>query len=179
MQLGVGVDVEADYGPTTGADIEDPADYTPAVHALAFFDDGNPLRYDRHDRPSSRLDLVVNNAFGGTGNLLVRVFDSQGTLVYDFARPGSDDRNPLNDPTDDPGMWNPQVLDPGTVQTLQQFMGIQVWGGETYYIEVTRGGTGRYTVTATVDAVGTDINGDGTVDASDLAAVLNGWGACP
>ena len=164
MQLGVGVDVEADYGPTTEADAEDPADYVPAVHALAFFDDGNPLQYDRHDRPSSRLDLVVNNAFGGTGNLLVRVFDSQGALVYDFARPGSDDRNPFNDPTDDPGMWNPQVLTPGAVQALQQFMGIQVWGGETYYIEVTRGGTGRYTVTATVDSVGTDINGDGNFD---------------
>ncbi|MFZ4572771.1 MAG: hypothetical protein ACOYN0_00145 [Phycisphaerales bacterium] len=167
LQGGVGVDVEADFGPTTGLDVQDPPEFVPSVNALLFFDDGNPLRFDRHDRPSSRLDLVVNNAFGAQPiitNLQVRVYDSQGAIVYDLGRQGAEDRDPLNNPVDDPGMWDPSVLSPGELQRLNQFLGIPVWGGETYYVEIIRQGTGRYTVSATVDANPTDLNGDGVFD---------------
>lgn len=176
---GVDTDVAADFGPTTGDDPTDPPQYTPRVYTVATYDDGNPYQWDRHDRPSSRLAITVSPTADSFANMRVRVFDSNFNVVYDFGRPGSESIAP---PFPDPaGMQDPSVLTPQSAPDGgldPQFNGIQVWGGETYYVEVSdyadvdqpRGGTGRYTLTLTADANPADINGDGVVDAINTTA---------
>lgn len=154
-----------------GVDNADPNAPTPAsVFALSSFDDGNPLEWDRHDRKASRLAITVSPDSGSFANMRVRVFDSNFNIVYGFAKPGSETISPIF--PDPAGMIDPS-LSPGSDSTLD---GIKLWGGETYYVEVSnmngnsdtnatpRGGTGRYTLTVTVDAIPTDLNGDGTLD---------------
>jgi hypothetical protein len=149
-----------------------------AVYALAAFDDGNPLEWDRHDRPATRMAISVSPATGSFANMRVRVFDSDFNIVYGFNRPGSETINP---PFPDPaGMIDPSLAAPGFDT---QLAGITLWAGETYYIEVSslggtddqnpidRGGTGRYTMTVIVDAMPIDLNGDGVLD--DLNASVS------
>ncbi|MDX2130999.1 MAG: hypothetical protein SFY69_02970 [Planctomycetota bacterium] len=142
-----------------------------AVYALSGFDDGNPLDWDRHDRPATRMAISVSPASGSFANMRVRVYDSNFNIVYGFGRPGSETIAP---PFPDPaGMIDPSLAAPG-LDT--QLAGITLWGGETYYIEVSslgggddttttdRGGTGRYTLSVIVDAMPEDLNGDGVRD---------------
>ena len=132
-----------------------------SVFALAVFDDGNPNEWDRHDRRANRMALTVSPTTGSFINALVRVYDSNFALVYDFDRPGSDTISP---PFPDPaGMVDGSVSAPAFNTA---FEGIKLWGGETYYIEVssTPGGTGRYALSLTVDGFAQDRNGDGNRD---------------
>lgn len=168
MARGVDTDTVQDFGPTSGTDPLDPPQFTPRVLALASFDDGDPYTWDRHDRPSTRMNLRVSPTFGSFINAQVRVFDSNFNVVYDFNRPGSNSVTPGQ--PDPAGMNDPSILRPTNAPTGgldPQFDGITLWGGETYYIEVTDltgGGTGRYNVTVTVDGLALDINGDGRPD---------------
>jgi hypothetical protein len=141
------------------------------VFALLSFDDGTSAEWDRHDRRATRLSITLSPTSGGFLNTWVRVYDSNLTLVYDFQRPGSDTISP---PFPDPaGMID---FSRGVSQdfTLE---GIQVWGGETYYIEVSGGpnntGQGRYNITISADALPLDVpiapatEGDGVPDDMD------------
>lgn len=127
------------------------------VFALTGFDDGNPLRWDRHDRAGSRLAITVSPASGSFTNMLVRVFDSNFNVVYTF-----------ND-TIVPNMPDPAgSIDPSLApNTNPPWIGAKLWGGETYYIEVsdaTGNGTGRYNLVVTIDAYAPDLNQDGARD---------------
>lgn len=176
---GIDADVAADFGPTTGDDPTDPPQYTPRVYSVATYDDGNPYQWDRHDRPGSRLSISVSPTADAFINMRVRVFDSNFNVVYDFGRPGSETINP---PFPDPaGMTDPSVLTPQSAPDGgqdPQLNGIQVWGGETYYVEIsdyaaegqTRGGSGRYTVTLVADTNPADFDGDGTIDLINTTA---------
>ncbi len=109
------------------------------VFALVEFDDGDPNQWDRHDRPSTRLSIVVNPE--PFINTFLRVYDSNYNLIYT--------NETIAPPFQDPSGMNDPSLFPGT-----GFIGIPVWGGETYYIEISgSGGTaGRYNFTLTADA---------------------------
>lgn len=137
----------------------DPAAPTPvAVFALSGFDDGNPLEWDRHDRPATRLGISVSGVDGSFINARVRVFDSNFNLLYtnDTIAP------PFPDPA---GMIDPSTAGPPLVD--QALRGIRMWAGETYYIEVAdvnTAGTGRYQMTVTMDGLPIDINNDGVLD---------------
>lgn len=112
------------------------------VHALIDFDDGNPNLWDRHDRPSTRLRVTVSGELGSFINSFINVYDSNFTLIYS--------NNTIAPPFPDPsGMIDPSL----TVAQLGELAGIQVWGGQVYYLEViTIGNTGRYSVSMTADA---------------------------
>lgn len=130
----------------------------PTVFALAAFDDGNPLEWDRHDRPATRVDISVSPADGSFINAFVRVYDSNFNLIYtnDTIAP------PFPDPA---GMIDPSLSPPPIVP--QQIRGIKVWAGETYYLEVTdaaNSSTGRYNLQVRVDAEPLDLNADGVLD---------------
>lgn len=147
-----------------------------SVFALSTFDDGNPREWDRHDRRQTRLAITVSPAAGSFANMRVRVFDSNFNVVYGFAREGSESIAP---PFPDPaGMIDYSLA--GIPLPTQNFEGIKVWAGETYYIEISnyngtsdapdddsitpRGGTGRYTFSVTADGLATDLNSDGLRD---------------
>jgi hypothetical protein len=138
----------------------DPASIPAAtVFAVTGFDDGNPFEWDRHDRPAERLQIVVTPVDGSFLNTRVRVFDSNFNVVYGFDRPGSETIAP---PQLDPsGMLDPNINPPPLNTALA---GIPVWGGQTYYVEISGPGTGRYSFTVTAAAQATDLNGDGTLD---------------
>lgn len=149
----------------------DPDAPAPVVFALAAFDDGNPLDWDRHDRPATRLDITVSPASDSFANMRVRVYDSSMNIVFGFNEDGSETKAP---PFPDPaGMIDPSLAAPPLVPELE---GIKLWGGETYYIEVSalggtdddntfvRGGSGRYTMTVIADAWAPDLNGDDLFD---------------
>lgn len=166
---GLAADFFAFSRMANGVDFADPNATPPAsVFALSTFDDGNPLEWDRHDRPATRVAIVVQPVEGSFLNTRVRVFDSTfrvfatGTptgIVYGFDRPGSETiAPPFPDPS---GMLDPSLTAPGAIGELG---GIPVWGGETYYIEVSGAGTGRYTVSVIVDGLPLDLNGDGVLD---------------
>ncbi|HYE60617.1 MAG TPA: hypothetical protein VD997_01355 [Phycisphaerales bacterium] len=137
----------------------------PTVFALASFDDGNPFEYDRHDRRSTKLQLVLQPEGASFLNTRVRVFDSNFNLVYDFTRPGSETiAPPFPDPS---GMINGALQAPPDAPGggfNVQLEGIEVWAGETYYIEVSGTGTGRYSFSVTSAASAPDIDGDGVQD---------------
>lgn len=152
-----------------GVDFADPnAVPASSVFALSAFDDGNPLEWDRHDRPATRVAIVVQPVEGSFLNTRVRVFSSdfrvmtngQGPgIVYGFDKPGSETiAPPFPDPS---GMLDPSLTAPGAIGQLG---GIPVWGGEVYYVEVSGVGTGRYTVSVIVDGLPVDLNGDGVLD---------------
>ena len=161
-------------GVFTGLDATDPAAVPGSVFALTPFDDGNPFAWDRHDRRATRLQIVLQPDSGAFLNTWVRVYDSNLNLVYDFARPGSDTISP---PFPDPaGMIDQSLAAP----PANAFEGIKVWGGQTYYIEVSAGpggangtpafGLGRYSLQVTADALPLDLpiapatEGDGVPD---------------
>lgn len=161
-------------GISTDVDATDPATVPGSVFALAPFDDGNPFAWDRHDRRATRLQIVLQPDSGSFLNMWVRVYDSNFNLVYDFARPGS---NTIGPPFPDPAGMIDQSLSAPPQNELE---GIKVWGGQTYYIEVSAGpggangtpafGLGRYSMQVTADAVPLDVpiapatEGDGVPD---------------
>jgi hypothetical protein len=122
-----------------------------AVFALADFDDGIAGQWDRHDRPATRLDVTLTPTFGAATNFFIRVFDSQGNFLYE--------NDTIAPPFPDPAGMNDPSL--GAAGGNDPFEGITVWGGETYYIEVSATGAGRYNLSVTADAGPTDVNGDG------------------
>lgn len=144
---------------------------TTQVFALAAFDDGNPLEWDRHDRPGTTLAITVSPASGSFANMRVRVYDSNFNIVYGFDEAGSESIAP---PFPDPaGMTDTSLTGPPLDNT---FDGIKVWGGEVYYIEISglggnddqnafnRGGSGRYNFTVIADGQALDLNGDDVFD---------------
>jgi len=152
-------------GVNSGVFNTDPNAPAPTVFSLASFDDGNPLQWDRHDRRSTRLQIVLSPQGASFLNTRVRVLDSNFEVIYDFDRPGSETIAP---PQQDPsGMINGALQTPPNAPGggfNVDFEGIQVWAGETYYIEVSGTGTGRYSFTVTAAAAAEDLNGDGRQD---------------
>lgn len=154
------------------------------VFAMTPFDDQNPTFdnsgafWDRNDRPADRMAVIINSDFGSFADLGMRIYDSNHTLIYPTAAsgpyhiqpPGNPMPPPLNTTIspifpDPPGMIDPAIA-PGTPGPI---VGLTLWGGQTYYIEVisaqgTFRNTGRYTVNVTVDAVPPDIDGNGSLD---------------
>lgn len=122
------------------------------VHTLTEFDDGNPDEWDRNDRPSGRVAMVVSPIDGSFANMFIAVYDSNLDVpIYT--------NNTIAPPFPDPaGMQDPAIGGPGGVG----FPGISVYAGETYYVVVTSLGnssTGRYSITVTADAyVPNDVN---------------------
>ncbi|MCH9057199.1 MAG: hypothetical protein IIB55_01070, partial [Planctomycetes bacterium] len=112
------------------------------VFALASMNDEIAGQWDRNDRHATRVSMVIGGTAEAYVNMFLRVYDSNFDLIYtnDTIQP------PLPDPA---GMLD-FSLAPG-MPTV--FEGIQVWGGETYYIELTSlTSTGRYTLTVRTDA---------------------------
>ncbi len=156
--------IQADRRPATGPDglfidavgggvTNDPAfSAGPAtVFALTDFDDGIAGQWDRHDRPAARVDMKLNRDFGAVSDFIVRIFDSTGLLIYT-----NQTLSPIDvEPT---GSNDPALGAPGGDTQLN---GPILWGGETYYIEITAATPGRYAFNITVDAGPTDVNGDG------------------
>ncbi len=145
----------------------------PAVFALAAYDDGNAAEWDRHDRPASRLDIMVSPVEGSHLNTTIRVFDSAFNLVYTNQQNGGDnvDRVPWSTlfdgstfpfDTSRSGMVDPNAAFPPTLDS--SVVGIPVWGGETYYIEVTGTQAGRYTMRVIAETQPADLNDDGLPD---------------
>lgn len=142
----------------------DQPDLPGRVFALAAFDDGNAGTWDRHDRPASTLEIIVAPAEGSFLNSTIRVFDSNFNVVFagnsginlDLG-PWATTRGGSTFPQDTSrsGMIDNSSSFPpssGATTALPAAVGIPVWGGETYYIEVTGQSTGRYTITVTADA---------------------------
>jgi len=163
------------------------ADGSPsAVFALAMFDDQDPTvdnsgsQWDRNDRPAGRLQIIVSGTGDSFLDVGIRVYDSNFNLVYPTAAAAPyhvdpadpDGGGPLPDPppfnttinplSNDPaGMIDP-ITAPGTPAEV---IGIEVWGGETYYVEVLGAArSGRYTISVRVAALPPDVNGDGVFD---------------
>ncbi|MEI7656888.1 MAG: hypothetical protein WCK33_02355 [Phycisphaerae bacterium] len=162
-------------GVSTDVDATNPATVPGSVFALATFDDGDPFTWDHHDRRATRLSITLQPDSGAFLDTWVRVYDSNLNLVYDFSRPGS---NTISPPFPDPaGMVDQSLAAPQADRTLE---GIKLWGGQTYYIEVSAGpggangtpafGLGRYTLQVTADALALDVPiapataGDGVPD---------------
>ncbi len=140
-----GVDYVVDPPPAPAA----------TVFALSAFDDGNPAEWDRHDRPATRLQLVVSPASGSFINAFVRIFDSNFNVIYTndtISPPFPDPAGGIDQSTAGPPLINNALVIPG------------VWGGSVYYIEVSSptGGTGRYTISLRADVQPT-LGDDGTV----------------
>lgn len=121
-----------------------------AVFAIGVFDDYNPQfdnsasLWDRNDRAASRLAITLSpDAFAFTANAFIRIYDSNFNLIYtnDTIAPPFPDPAGTVDPSRAPGAQS-------------EFIGPEIWGGETYYIEVSNvAGTGRYTLTVQADAL--------------------------
>lgn len=149
------------------------------VFALAAFDDGNAATWDRHDRPASRLEIIVAPAEGSFLNTEVRVFDSNFNLVFSGASGINLDATPWS--TTRGGSTFPQdtsrsgMIDPASSNPTPQdaVIGISVWGGETYYIEVSGQSTGRYTLTVTADANPSTVNAQNPdLNPNDVNAIV-------
>lgn len=157
----------------------DQPDLPAKVFALAGFDDGNTGTWDRHDRPASTLEVTVAPAEGSFLNSEVRVFDSNFNLVFSGnsgvnldATPWSTTRNGSTFPNDTSrsGMIDNASTFPVPQQSV---IGIPIWGGETYYIEVSGQSTGRYTLTVTVDANPDTVNAQNPdLNPNDVNAIV-------
>ncbi len=131
-----------------------PQGSTGTVYALQNFNDNTEAEWDRGERTAARLNIVVSPAFGGGANMFVRVYDSNLELIYE----GNDTIAPgFPDPA---GMVDPASVGPEA--ELDDFEGIEVWGGEVYYLEVgsESRGAGRYTVSIRADAAPPDTTGN-------------------
>lgn len=155
----------AGFGNTPGG-----ADGT--VFALTSFDDQNPAFdnsgqfFDRHDKPSARPQIVVSPAAGSFVNSFITVYDSNFDVIYtnDTISPPFPDPSGAIDPS------RPGVTDAPN----DNFILPPIWGGETYYIEVTTlAGTGRYNVNVSIDAVPDEMDGDGVTTSVNWTDVEN------
>lgn len=137
---------------------DDQPDLPAKVFALSGYDDGNAATWDRHDRPASTLEITVAPAEGSFLNSEIRVFDSNFNLVFVGnsginldATPWTTTRGGSSFPFDT--SRSGMIDNSSSFPTPQDVViGIPVWGGETYYIEVTGQSTGRYTIAVTADA---------------------------
>lgn len=110
------------------------------IFALSAFDDGNENQWDRHSRCSSRVSLLLAGDADAFANMFIRVYDSDFNEIYS--------NETISPPFPDPAGAIDWSLQPGSLQ----FEGPTVWAGETYYIEVSGQGTGRYTMRVIADA---------------------------
>jgi hypothetical protein len=150
------------------------------VFALTPFDDQNPQfdnsgsQWDRHDRPSTRLQIVANPTADSFLDIGLRVFDSNFNLVYPTNATGPYHVQPAGQPPanttisppfpDPAGMIDPSNA-PGTPQAI---VGIPLYGGEVYYIEIFAiGGIGRYEFSVRIDAVPPDLGSPGNPGVPD------------
>lgn len=128
------------------------------IFALSAFDDGNENQWDRHSRRSSRLSLLLSGDADSFANMFIRVYDSAFNEIYS--------NDTIAPPFPDPAGAIDWSLQPGSFQ----FEGPTVWGGETYYIEVSdanASGTGRYTLRVIADAFEQDDTNSRVFDPAD------------
>ncbi len=132
-----------EFDPVFGVFFADALGWGPndTVYALAEFDDGNPLLWDRNDRPSTRPQIVVQGVDGSFLNTFTRIYDSNFNLIYENETIAP----PFPDPS---GSLDPSL----TIADLGELEGPPLWGGEVYYIEISGTGTGRYQIDMTLDA---------------------------
>lgn len=125
--------------------------------------DPTPPEWAPDYRPGSRMQLYLEpSASGMLGTPQVRVLDSNFRVVYDsntqllqgLVPPVMNSGGAPAAGMYDPSSWSPEV-------TFQYYpfalvdtaKGIQLWGGEVYYIEISSaGGAGRYDLEVQVDA---------------------------
>jgi hypothetical protein len=133
LTMGAGTAGESDAPPVlTGVS---------TVRALTSFNDNVAGLWDRRERAATRTTIVIQGGLDARFNGLLRVFDSNHTLIYtnDTIAPPNPDPAGSVDPSAAPGS-NPAFT-------------FSTWGGEVYYVEVSgQGGTGRYTVSVTTDS---------------------------
>lgn len=124
-----------------------------SVFAIEDYNDNVSGVWDRNDRPYSRVQIVVSPTTDSFLNAHIRIYDSNFALIYE-----NETISPFPDPagaidparTAGPG-FNTAFVTPG------------LWGGETYYVEVSGAGTGRYDISVSVDTLPPEVpdNGDG------------------
>jgi len=136
---------------------------TDTVFAMQNFNDELPAFFDRDDRTAARLRITVSPEFDFNTNTFIRIYDSQFRVVYT--------NDTINPPFPDPsGAFDPSLLSPDfgaddLVIDVGDGQESQFWAGEVYYLEVSNlGGTGRYGLTMTADALPPDITGNGVGD---------------
>jgi hypothetical protein len=171
--------------------LNDPTDtdvfqITAPVNMLGSFagkedDESDPLVWQPDHRPATRLNIQVLTAFAIDGsqapfsNTQIRVLDSNLEVVYDTNTQVFNPALIFNDPS---GMVDPASLPPDLnipdhgIELSGDVIGIPVWGGETYFIEVRseNGGAARYNVRTFTDAMPGE---DGTGDHIDNATGNN------
>lgn len=140
------------------------------VFVLTDFDDQNPAvdnsaaTWDRHDKPASRLGGSISGSLESFNNMEIAIYDSTLTELYSVPL-GDLGADTISPPFPDPA----GLLDPanpfGLIDIDNALAGIQLWGGETYYLEVKTvnggSGSGRYTVNLTVDNLPLETDGNG------------------
>jgi hypothetical protein len=144
---------------------------TDTVYALAGFNDEIAGAWDRADRAATRMQVILAPTTESFLNTFITVYDSNFNVIYtnDTIAPPFPDPSGMIDTASAPGV---------------AFPGITVWGGETYYIEVSGvSGTGRYEFIVQTDACPPDLNGDGIYDDTvyQYAEIPNAgqWDAAP
>lgn len=130
-----------------------PGEVTPtSVFALHPFADELTGHWDRNERPGGRVTITVAPTTDSFLNTFVTVFDSNFNVIYT----NETKANPFPDPS---GSLDPaSAVGPGTPDALV-IPGL--WAGEVYYIGVSGTGTGRYTISVTMDALPPEIPDDG------------------
>lgn len=127
-----------------------------SVFAIEDFNDNVAGVWDRNDRPFSRVQIVVAPTTDAFLNAFIRIYDSNFNLIYE-----NETISPFPDPA---GSIDPaRTAGPGFNEA---FVTPGLWGGETYYIEVSGSGgagTGRYDISVSVDTLPPEVpdNGDG------------------
>lgn len=127
------------------------------VFALLGFNDPNPVIWDHHQRPATKLNIVVSPAFGPNANLRITIYDSNFQIIYTNANLDATiwssqmpDGSTFPFDTGRAGMIDPSIALPNP-QLSTEISGLQVWGGRTYYIAIAsdQGSTGRYNLVVT------------------------------
>lgn len=111
-----------------------------AVYSLGLFND-QPVGQVRHNsRPGTRTEIRLNRTDDSqeTVNLQVNVYDSNFNLIYN--------NDAIGNTADPAGANNPAL-------GFTNFIMPESWAGEVYYVEVVGGGTGRYTLSVTTEAL--------------------------
>jgi FG-GAP-like repeat len=134
------------------------------VFALQEFNDANASIWDHHQRPATLLNVTVVPTFGPSFNAVINVYDSNFNLIYTNANLDATiwssqfpDGSTFPFDTGRAGMIDPSLAF-ANPQLDQSITGIPVWGGRTYYIEVsaepafTPNGYGRYELRVTAEA---------------------------
>jgi hypothetical protein len=130
------------------------------IFALSSFQDSDPNHWDHEQRPGSRLHLTVTPSFGPNLDTTITIYDSNFNIVYtnanvDSAPWGSQLPDGSNFPFDvgRSGMVDPNLTIP-SVPLPTNLEGVTLWGGRTYYLQVSgeAGSTGRYDISITAEA---------------------------